>query len=84
MIRISLTSETSLSEMKRSTDCSKMLTPRANRKAPLKKAPSSRARCHPNEKSWRYSVLSVIYPRVRELVVISRSLNRYQRVECAY
>lgn len=60
MMRISLTSLTSLSEMKRSTDWRKMLMPRASRKAPLKKAPSSLARCQPNEKSWRNSVFSEI------------------------
>ena len=77
MMRISLTSETSLSEMKRSIDCNKMLAPRANKKAPLKKAPSSRARCQPKEKSWRYSVLSVIYPGSvsRDLTVFWRTMR---------
>jgi hypothetical protein len=37
--------------MKRSIDWRRMLTPSASRKAPLKKAPSNRARCHPNERS---------------------------------
>jgi hypothetical protein len=37
------------SETNRSTDCKKMLTPSANRKVPLKKAPRSEALCQPNE-----------------------------------
>jgi hypothetical protein len=57
MMRISFASSTFLIETKRSMDCRKMLTPSASRKAPLKKAPSRRARCQPKEKSWRYSVL---------------------------
>lgn len=51
MISTSFTSSTCFSEMKRSIDWRKMLIPRASKKAPLKKAPSSRARCHPNDKS---------------------------------
>jgi hypothetical protein len=47
-------------------DWRKMLTPRASRKAPLKKAPSKRARCQPKEKSWRYSVLSENCRRVSQ------------------
>jgi hypothetical protein len=61
MMRISFGSATSLSEMNRSMDWRKMLTPRASRKAPLKKAPSRRARCQPKEKSWRNSVFSEIW-----------------------
>lgn len=38
-------------EMNLSIDCKKMLIPRARRKTPLKKAPSNRARCQPNESS---------------------------------
>lgn len=37
--------------MNLSIDWRKMLTPRARRKTPLKKAPRSRARCQPNDKS---------------------------------
>ena len=61
MMRINFTSSTFFIEMKRSMDWRNMLTPSASRKAPLKKAPSSRARCQPKEKSWRYSVLSENY-----------------------
>lgn len=38
-------------EMNLSIDCKKMLIPKARRKTPLKKAPSNRARCQPNESS---------------------------------
>ena len=69
MMRTSFASLTSLSEMKRSMDWRKMLTPSANRKVPLKKAPRSRARCQPKEKSWRNSVFSEI---CRVLVETSR------------
>jgi hypothetical protein len=37
--------------MNLSMDCKKMLIPKARRKTPLKKAPSKRALCHPNERS---------------------------------
>jgi hypothetical protein len=38
-------------EMKRSIDCKKILRPNAKRRTPLKKAPSSWARCQPKERS---------------------------------
>lgn len=51
MTSTSFTSSISLRDIKRSMDWSKMLMPKARRKAPLKKAPRTRARCQPKEKS---------------------------------
>jgi hypothetical protein len=51
MIRTSLGFSTRSMEIKRSMDWRAMLTPRARRKAPLKKAPRSEARAQPKERS---------------------------------
>jgi len=64
MIKTNSGSSISSMSINLSTDWRKMLTPRAKRKTPLKKAPSSRALCHPNERSCGYAVRSDIYVTV--------------------
>lgn len=49
--------------MNLSIDCKKMLIPKARRKTPLKKAPSNRARCQPNESSAGERARSDIWAR---------------------
>ena len=61
--------------MNRSIDCSAMLSPSANRKAPLKKAPRSWARAHPKERSWGDVLRSVTCTATSATMNPMRSFN---------